>query len=130
MTIYKVELYGGYIGLIEASSLDQANKIARGDQGAANVQRVVAATEEDLNWIRAMGGRIPSSEPKLPSQWAKEGYFVLEGWRPKIGEHCDYYDRDGIKRQGTVKEYDGTTIVIDGERKVIVTETFEVRGRR
>lgn len=130
MTIYKVELYGGYIGLIEAKSLDQANKIARSDQGSANVQRVAEASEEDLSWVIAMGGRIPSSEPKLPSEWAKEGIFDIGKWKPKVGDHCDYYDREGKKRQGTVKAYDGKTITIDGERTVIVTETFEVRGRR
>lgn len=118
--------------MIDANSLEEANKVARQDEGRANVQLVRLATKEDISWVEAMGGRVPSiaSRPKLPSEWAKEGYFCLEGWKPKIGDHCDYYDREGRKRQGTVKAFDWETIVIDGERKITVEETFKVRSGR
>mgnify|MGYP001309149463 CR=1 FL=1 len=128
--IYKVQLYGGYVGLIEAGSLDIANKIARSDQGAANVQSVSLASEEDIKWVKAMGGPIPGVRPKLPSEWAKEGFFCLEGWKPKVGDYCDYYDHAGIKRHGKVAVFNGEVITIDGERTVIVKDTFTVRYGR
>lgn len=128
--LYKVTLFGGYVGLIAAESIEAAKKQAMSEQGSANVQNVSRASEEDISWVKGMGGPVPGTETKLPSQWAREGYFVVESWRPKAGEHCDYYDRDGCKRQGTVKSYDGKTITIDGERKVILTETFNVRFGR
>lgn len=128
--IYKVQLYGGYVGLIAADSLVDAQALARCDQGRSNVQSVTLANAEDLAWVKAMGGPVPDIKPKLPSEWAREGYYVVEGRDPKPGMQCDYYDREGIKRQGTVAVYDGASIVIDGERKTIVRETFKVRHGR
>lgn len=128
--IYKVTLYGGYVGLIEADSIEQANKDARCDQGRANVQRVELASEEDVQWVTAIGGPVPKRKRQLPSDWAREGFFVVEADSIRVGANIDYYDRTGCKRQGTVKAYDGKTIVIDGERKTIVTETFNVRFER
>ncbi len=133
MNIYAVTLYGGYIGLIQDSSLEAANKQARSDQGSSNVQSVRLATEEEIKWVEAMGGPVPfmpTPKTKSPSEWAREGVMVMEGWWPKVGDHCDYYDRDGCKRQGTVTYYDGKIIKIDGEIKVIVKEEFTVRAGR
>jgi hypothetical protein len=130
--IYAVEIHGGFISLIAADSFEQARKQALADDGSGNVKSVKLASEEDIDWVRAMNGYVPElkSKPTLPSEWAQQGYFVLEGWRPEVGAWCDYYDREGKKRQGTVKAFDGTTITIDGERTVIVTETFKVRQGR
>lgn len=130
--IYKVQLYGGYVGLIAADSLEAAKKAAMSDQGSANVTSVSLASEEDIAWVKAMDGKIPETKPllRLPSEWAREGFFVVEGPHMRIGANIDYYDHEGCKRQGTVKYYDGKTITIDGERTTIVTETFNVRHGR
>lgn len=128
--IYAVTLYGGYVVLIKASSIEQANKLARQDQGSANVQHVALAKPEDIDWVRAMGAPVPELDPVLPSEWARKGFYVVEGRAPKPGSQCDYYDRDGNKRYGTIKSFDGQNIVIDGERVVIVEETFKVRYGR
>jgi hypothetical protein len=128
--LYKVTLFGGYCGLIAASSLAEAKKVAMSEQGSSNVQYVAPATREDLEWVKGMGGHIPKMKPTRPSEWAKEGVYVVEGFLPKPGMDIDYYDRDGCKRQGIIKSYDGETIVIDGLRTVIVEETFKVRHGR
>lgn len=128
MSIYKVTLYGGYVGLIEAASQEEADKTARCDQGRANVERVTLATEDDIAWVKAMGGPVPKA--RLPSEWAREGYFVVEGPHMRVGAQINYYDREGIKRQGKVKYYDGENITIDSERTTIVQETFTVRHGR
>lgn len=129
--IYKATLYGGYVYLIKASSYEDARKEALSEQGSCNVQHVELATQEDIDWVKAMGGVVPELDPVLPSEWARRGFYVVEaGSRPKVGARCDYYDRDGIKREGTIKGYDGKTIVIEGERKVYVTDTFEIRHGR
>jgi hypothetical protein len=135
MSIYKVNLFGGYIGLISANSLTEAKKKAMSEQGSANVQSVYPADPEDIDWVRRMGGVVPSEVSKLPSEWAKDGYFVVEknrtnGTIPKPGQLCDYYDREGIKRSGTITHFDGQTIRIDSERKTIVKEEFTVRYGR
>lgn len=68
------------------------------------------------------------TERKLPSEWAQEGvFFIGSNWQPRPGDHCDYYDVDGVKRTGTVRKFTGDRIVIDGERVVKVTESFRVR---
>ena len=130
--IYKVVLYGGYVGLISAESMDEAREIAMSEQGSVNVQGVGLASEQDIEWVKGMGGPIPNVKPKprLPSEWAREGFYVVEGCTPKPGASCDYYDRDGRKRSGTIKAFDGENIVIDGLRTVIVEETFKVRYGR
>lgn len=68
--------------------------------------------------------------PKLPSQWAKEGYYVVERWIPTVGQECDYYGPDGNKYFGKIVKYDGKEISIEGERRVFVTDTFKVRFGR
>lgn len=128
--IYAVTLYGGYVSLVKAFSLEAAHSIACLDDGRSNVQGVRLATKEDIEWVRAIGGAVPKLDPTLPSEWAREGFYVVEGCRPKPGQSCDYYDREGRKRHGTVKSFDGQTITIDGERTVIVPETFNVRYGR
>lgn len=130
--IYAVTLYGGYVTLIKACLLEEANELARIDEGRANVQSVRLATKEDIQWFRGMGGAVPKLDPTLPSEWAREGVYVVEGCTPKPGMSCDYYDRDGCKRHGTIKEFNpiAGVITIDGERTVIVTETFNVRYGR
>lgn len=128
--IYAVSLYGGYMFLLKAPTLEAAKKEALADQGASNVQHVKLAHIDDINWVKGMGGAVPELDPVLPSEWAQKGYYVVEGYRPKPGMHCDYYDRDGIKRQGTIKSYDGEMIVIDGLRTITVEETFKVKHGR
>lgn len=128
--IYKVTLYGGYIGLISAVSLEEAKKKAMSEQGSANVQMVARASDEDIQWVKAMGGFIPDPMPRLPSEWAKKGYYIVEGCTPKPGMACDYYDREGNKHHGTIKSYDGESITIAGERTVIVVDTFKVKHGR
>lgn len=133
MPIYKVNLFGGYLGLIAAKDLADARRKALSDQGSANVQNVSLALEEDIEWVRMMGGVVPHEQPKLPSEWARDGFFVVEnnnGYKPKVGQACDYYDREGIKRSGTITYFDGKTIKIDGERQVVVKEEFSVRYGR
>lgn len=123
--IYKVNLYGGYIGLIAAIDLDSARKKAMSEQGSANVTNVSLATPEDIDWVKAMGGLVPKIRNKLPSEWAKEGYYITKR-KPKVGDFCDYYDREGNKRVGTITAFDGQNIKIDGERTIIVKDTFKV----
>lgn len=131
MNIYKVNLYGGYIGLLAAASLEEARKKAMSEQGSANVTNVSLASENDIEWVRGMGGRVPETKRKLPSEWAKEGYFVTkQGKRPVPGTSCDYYDREGNKQSGTITKFDGQRIWIDGERTVIVKEEFMVRWEK
>lgn len=125
--IYKVVLYGGYVGLIAAVSLEAARKMAMSEQGSSNVQGVALADDHDIEWVKGVGGPIPNVKPRsrLPSEWAKDGYFVIEGKRPKVGDPCDYYDREGRKRSGTIAAIDGERIDIDGERTIIVKETLQ-----
>lgn len=79
----------------------------------------------------ASAARTTLKPGKLPSEWAREGYYVIEGaWSPKPGQNIDYYNSHGNKCQGVIKAYDGKTITIDGERKITVTETFKVRFGR
>lgn len=58
--LYKVSLYGGYVGMISAESLEQAHRIALSEQGSANVQSVTLANKEDIAWVKGMGGQVPS----------------------------------------------------------------------
>ena len=128
MKIYKAVLYGGYVGLLMANSLEEARKSALSEQGSSNVQSVSLASEDDINWVKTMGGFVPELPPRLASEWACKGYYLTSNRRRiKIGQCCDYYDRNGIKRSGTIKAYDGDTITIAGERTVIVDETFKVK---
>lgn len=128
--LYTATLYGGYCYLIKASSLEAANKQAMSESGSINVQGIRLANAEDIQWVTAMGGQVPELDPTLPSEWARKGFFVVEGSHMRIGAHIDFYDHTGCKRQGTVKAFDGKTIKIDGERKVIVEETFNIRYGR
>lgn len=128
--LYTATLYGGYCYLVKASSIDNARKQALSEQGSCNLQHIAPASDEDIEWVRAMGGQVPELEPTLPSEWARKGFFVVEGPHMRIGAHIDYYGHDGCKRQGTVTAYDGETIEIAGEHKVIVTEVFNVRHGR
>lgn len=45
--------------LIKASSIDQAEKKVISEVGTYNgVQRIRVATEEDIAWVKAMGGLV------------------------------------------------------------------------
>lgn len=55
---YKVELYGGVMGIRTARSLKEAKKAAIREQGISNVKSVTLATEEDTEWFVAMGGLL------------------------------------------------------------------------
>lgn len=131
--IYKVELFGGYVGLIDADSLEEANIKARIDQGRANVERVALANDEDIQWNRGMGGQV--TRPKLCSEWAMDGCFAINQYAPNVGDDCDYYDRQGVKRQGLVVALEDGEITFDSVRRVagpkpslkVVTETFKIR---
>lgn len=60
--LYYVSLYGGHCGLIAAKSITQAQAKALHNEGHSNVRGVRKATEKDIEWIRAMGGRVPDNE--------------------------------------------------------------------
>ena len=131
MKIFKVTLYGGYCYLEMATSYENARKQALSQDGSANVQHVEIATDEDVAWVRGMGGKVPEL-PTKPSEWAKKGYYVVDGWTPKVGERCDFYNHKGEKRPGIVKEYNpmAGTITIDEERIVLFPQTFTIRYGR
>lgn len=52
---------------------------------------------------------------KLPSQWAAEGYFLIEGgYDPKVGDFVDFYNQNQDKCSGQVIEMvDGTITLVD-----------------
>lgn len=56
---YVVKLYGGMMGIIRATSLKNAKNLAIKEQGTMNVASICKAKEEDINWVKAMGGHIP-----------------------------------------------------------------------
>jgi hypothetical protein len=60
--LYYVSLFGGQCGLIAAKSITQAKANACHDEGHSNVIGVRKATEKDIEWVRAMGGRVPDEE--------------------------------------------------------------------
>ena len=70
--IYRVNLYGGYIGLIAADSIELARKQAMSEQGSANVTNVSLARPEDIEWVKTMGGAVPVIE----NQQAKRRYLT------------------------------------------------------
>jgi hypothetical protein len=57
--LYVVSLSGGYLTLIAARSLPNANKQAQNEHGRAHVERVYRASDKHIAHIRAMGGFIP-----------------------------------------------------------------------
>jgi len=59
MKIYYVELYGGRCGLRVAASLGQATREALKTEGSNNVSGVSLATDEEISWVKAMGGYVP-----------------------------------------------------------------------
>lgn len=58
--MYYFELYGGFMGILKASSIVQARSRARAYYGTHNmsVSSVRRATEDDVAWHRAMGGGV------------------------------------------------------------------------
>ena len=59
MKVYTVELWGGHIGLVTAETLKKAKCEAIDEEGKNNVSDVRLATEEEIEWVRAMGGYVP-----------------------------------------------------------------------
>jgi hypothetical protein len=58
MKLYVVSAYGR-IGLRAASTLNAARKSAIADVGLDNFESIRPATEEDVAWVRGMGGHVP-----------------------------------------------------------------------
>lgn len=64
MGLYYVETGCG-CGLREASSIEQAKRAALREVGTMNgVEAVRLATGDDIAWVRAMGGFVPSDIAK------------------------------------------------------------------
>lgn len=59
MNLYVVRLVNGNIGIVAAKDLASAWKDAQWSTGADNVADVRAATQDDVDWVRSMGGRVP-----------------------------------------------------------------------
>lgn len=62
--------------------------------------------------------------PKFPSEWAINGYFLVQRYIPRVGDECDFYTRQGEKETGLIKFYDGQTIKI--RQRYAGTVTFKV----
>lgn len=122
-------LHNGEDGVYARTIADEQQKdgwyylLADSDDGIGPYESRDAAT-------LAAETAAPLKPQKLPSQWAQEGYYVVERWTPKVGQECDYYGLDGNKYFGKIVKYDGKEISIEGERKVFVTDTFKVRFGR
>lgn len=58
-TLYYVSLYNGHCGIIGAVNLESARQEARWSSGSDNVRSVRPATQGDIDWVKAMGGRVP-----------------------------------------------------------------------
>jgi hypothetical protein len=59
MKMYKASLHNGTVGLYWAANHGNAVKQALEDEGRSNVRSVEDATDEDIAWVRAMGGYVP-----------------------------------------------------------------------
>lgn len=60
MKLYYVTMKGGYCMLTEGSDdIAEAQDKIYYAEGYNNVQSVRVATEEDIRWVRAMGGYVP-----------------------------------------------------------------------
>lgn len=55
---YSCRLNGGNTTIIEAKNINQAKKYARQYFGNIMSPRVEYASEEDVSWVKAMGGYI------------------------------------------------------------------------
>jgi hypothetical protein len=60
-TLFYIEQSCG-CGLKAAFSLEEATKEARREIGTDNFIRCSIATQEQIEWVRSMGGRVPSLE--------------------------------------------------------------------
>ena len=60
---YYVDVEGRGCTLIVAKSLTEAKRLALYQEGADHVKAVRLATEDDVSWHRAMGGRVPGATP-------------------------------------------------------------------
>lgn len=54
MTIYYVSLHSGHCGL----TTDPKRTLR--EEGTANVKSITKATAEQIEWVRAMGGHVPT----------------------------------------------------------------------
>lgn len=59
LTLYYVQSSYG-CGLYAALNLQQAIANARAELGTMHYESCTKATEEQIAWVRAMGGRVPS----------------------------------------------------------------------
>lgn len=57
--LYYVALYNGHAGIVAAYDLSAARQEAYWFMGGDNVQFVRPATHEDIDRIKAEGGRVP-----------------------------------------------------------------------
>jgi hypothetical protein len=57
--LYVIELHNGLIGLAAARNLQSARKTALTENGSNNFKSVRKATDQDVSWVRTMGGRVP-----------------------------------------------------------------------
>ncbi len=60
--LVKVTLWNGREGLIAARTLKSGLAQALRDEGTSNVRHVQRASKEDVAWVQAMGGRVPSEQ--------------------------------------------------------------------
>ena len=59
MKTYFIELYNGHCTLLKAKDLDEATNVCWHYNGKSNTKLVRPATQDDIDWIRAMGGWVP-----------------------------------------------------------------------
>lgn len=59
MKMFYIELYSGHCALLKAKDLNEARHVAEHYNGKENIKDVRKATQDDIDWIRAMGGWVP-----------------------------------------------------------------------
>ncbi len=67
MKLYTVTLIGERVGLVAADTLREAKQEAAEANGRNNILSVTLATEEEIEWVRSMGGFVPTVE--TPDPW-------------------------------------------------------------
>jgi len=56
--MYKVELVGGNMTIVEAKNIRLARRWAQGEYGRVMEPQVTPAKKDDVEWCKAMGGMI------------------------------------------------------------------------
>lgn len=60
--LYAIKTYGGYIRIEMARTKNQARKSAEQFFSGSEIKEVSPATEEEIAWVKAMGGHVPEKK--------------------------------------------------------------------